>query len=54
MYVLARNASGRPMLQHITAADGYTRCGYSLQGWSREYTSIKLPILLCKKCAKAL
>lgn len=50
MFVLARNAKGRPMLQHIVAADNYTRCGYLLTGWSREYTSMRIPILLCKKC----
>lgn len=53
MYVVARNAKGRPMLQHIAAADGYTRCGYLLTGWSREYTQFKIPVLLCKKCEGA-
>lgn len=55
VWAIARNAGGRPMLQHAvtSTSDAYTVCGYLMAGWSRIYTGGPLPILACKRCVHA-
>jgi hypothetical protein len=55
VWALARNAYGRPMLQHAvtSTADAYTVCGYLMAGWSRIYTGGPLSILAGKRCVHA-
>lgn len=52
IWALARNAHGRPMLQHAvtSTSDAHTVCGYLMSGWSRTYTGGPLGILACKRC----
>jgi hypothetical protein len=49
-YVIARNRSKRPTLQHVLHKDGRTVCGLDMMGWSREYSSQPIPTLLCFRC----
>lgn len=56
IFVVARNARGRPMLQHQvdTYQDQYTHCGVRIDGWTREWSHRPLhPLLVCKRCGAA-
>ncbi len=49
VYVIARNAAGRPCLQH-RLVDGQTErtaCGRDVSHWSREVLSRRLDSILC-------
>ena len=49
LFVIARNASGRPCLQH-KLVDGQTErtaCGRDLSNWSRELIRQRLDAILC-------
>jgi hypothetical protein len=52
LWVLARNAGGRPLCQHAvtSTSDAETVCGYSLVGWSRIYCGGPVAVLACKRC----
>jgi hypothetical protein len=53
LYVLARNGSGRPTLQHKTSLlYPTTSCGIDISGWSRSYSKKPIPEILCRKCGK--
>jgi hypothetical protein len=53
LYVLARTARSRPTLQH--RLDGFqasfTHCGLDLTGWSRSFTTTRIDVIMCRKCA---
>jgi hypothetical protein len=51
MYVIARNARGRPTLQHLLlpGVASITACGQQVELWSRAYQSDPIPEVLCKK-----
>lgn len=51
LYAIARNAHGRPTLQHklpIGVAT-QTACGTSMEAWSIAYQTKPIPQLLCRK-----
>jgi len=50
MYVIARNASGRPTVQHRLNDRDNTRtgCGYDMSPWSRAYMNVKYKAVFCK------
>ena len=54
MYVVARNAKGRPMLMHeVKGPRTYTTtCGLDVSPWSRAYFSESIPTILCLKCKR--
>lgn len=49
VYVIARNAGGRPTLQHklVDGTASVTCCGREMTGWSRHYSPKPIPQLLC-------
>lgn len=51
VYVIARNASGRPTLQHklMPGAASLTACGTPIESWSRAYQSEPIHEVLCKR-----
>ena len=51
-FVVARTASGRPSLQHITLDLDTTKCGMDISRWSRAYSSTPIKEILCKKCGQ--
>lgn len=53
VYVVARNSSGRPVLQHklIDGQATHTSCGQDVTPWSRQYTHIRLEAILCLRGA---
>lgn len=53
LYVLARNAGGRPTLQHklVDGSSSMTACGYDCSGWSRAYMPRRIDEILCRKRA---
>lgn len=50
-YVIARNAWGRPTLQHrlLDGTATQTGCGHVITGWSRHYMREKIEAILCKQ-----
>jgi hypothetical protein len=51
VYVVARNGSDRPVLQH-QLQDGqasFTKCGVDVRPWSRQYTHVRLDAILCRR-----
>lgn len=53
-WALARNAWGRPVVQHAvtSTSDTHTVCNRAMNGWSRTYTGGPLGILACKDCLR--
>lgn len=54
-YVLARNGSGRPTLQHEVARNTtfrFTKCGIDITHWSLAWQSKPIEPLLCHRCGK--
>lgn len=50
MYVVARNASGRPTLQHLLLpGTNATACGWSVLEWSRAYQAKPIEAILCRQ-----
>lgn len=51
LYVIARNAAGRPTLQHLLleGAASITACGQTVTLWSRAYQIDPIPEVLCLK-----
>lgn len=54
MYVVARNAKGRPMLMHeVRGKRTYiTTCGLDISPWSRAYFHEPITTILCLKCMR--
>jgi hypothetical protein len=54
IYVIARNNSGRPTLQHrlVDGTSGFTLCGLEMYNWSRGFQKKPIEQVLCKRCAK--
>jgi hypothetical protein len=53
MYVIARNAGGRPTLMHGLANDNrHTLCGIDLHEsrWSVSYLKVAIQVMLCYRC----
>lgn len=50
IFVVARNAHGRPTLQHklIDRRTSMTACGRDISGWSRAYSAEPIQPILCK------
>lgn len=57
LWAVARNASGRPTLQHaVEPADlnvTVPGCNLYIAGWSRHYSSQPIAAIACKRCLKA-
>lgn len=52
-YVIARNHSKRPTLQHLVLnATRFTACGVPMTDWSRAYQNEPIPAILCLKCRR--
>lgn len=51
-YVIARNAGGRPTLQHYTSDYRTSTCGLDITRWSRAYSEVKLREIICRNCDK--
>lgn len=52
MLVIARNASGRPTLQHFLLPSGMTACGLDSRIWPRRaYPKNVIKELYCMRCA---
>lgn len=52
MFVIARNASGRPTLQHWMMPSGMTACGLDTRRWPRRaYPRNNIAELYCMRCA---
>lgn len=53
IYVIARNAHGRPTLQHrLVMGSTYptmTGCGLVIDAWSRSYSSQRIDAVFCKR-----
>jgi len=51
LYVIARNKSGRPTLQHrlLDGTASITSCGRVMELWSRAYQLKPIPEVLCKQ-----
>lgn len=52
-YVIARNAGGRPTLQHklVDGSASETKCGYNMDGWSRSFSTKPIEAVLCRLAA---
>lgn len=53
VYLIARNAGGRPTLQHL-AKDGHgeiTACGVNVSAWSRSFSDKPILEVLCMRDA---
>jgi hypothetical protein len=52
-YVVARNASGRPTLQHklLDGGTALTLCGRNVSAWSCAYMHKKIDAIICRRCA---
>lgn len=52
-YVIARNSSGRPTLQHllIDGQGSVTACGCDTSAWSRAYQPKAIEAILCRRSA---
>lgn len=50
-YVIARNFTGRPTLQHRLANDSFdeTACGLPITSWSRAFQDYPIHEVLCKR-----
>lgn len=50
-YVIARNAHGRPTLQHrlIGGSAGHTGCNRDTSAWSRAYQREPIEAILCRQ-----
>lgn len=55
LYVIARNASDRPTLQHrlLDGSASQTLCGVKMTDWSRSYQTEPIKSVLCRRCAQA-
>ena len=53
VYVVARNNTGRPTLQHrlLDHQTIHTACGLDMASWSRSYMDTAIEAILCKKDA---
>jgi hypothetical protein len=53
LYCVARNASGRPTVQHKLpeGVASITCCGVEITGWSRAYMNFRIEELLCRRAA---
>lgn len=50
-YVLARNAAGRPTLQHRVGDElDWTYCGVYIGNWSRLWSDTVIDLLYCRRC----
>jgi hypothetical protein len=49
-YVIARNASGRPTLQHAVRDTETTMCGYYIGEWTRFWSNQRMTQMFCKRC----
>ena len=51
LYAIARNASGRPTLQHKlpVGVGTLTACGTNMEVWSISYQNTPIPSVLCRK-----
>jgi hypothetical protein len=51
VYVIARNAGGRPTLQHklVDGTASVTECGTDVSSWSRAYSYKRIEEVLCKR-----
>jgi hypothetical protein len=51
VYVIARNASGRPTLQHklVDGQASMTCCGTDTSEWSRAFQSKRIEEILCRR-----
>lgn len=59
IYVIARNASGRPTLMHQVVygefkgdITTFTKCGHDFHRWSRAYLDYPIAQIMCKNCQK--
>lgn len=53
LWTVARNAAGRPTLQHATNTQlELTVCGVFVGGWSRSYSATPSSITACKRCVR--
>lgn len=53
IYLVSRNAGGRPTLMHAVDRyrDTHTKCGWQIKTRSRQYLYVPIHAILCKKCA---
>ncbi len=56
VYVIARNNSGRPTLQHALSGGtaSQTLCGTDVTHWSRGFQSRPIPEVLCLRCSAVM
>lgn len=59
VFVMARSASGRPLLMHqlMEGSSGYTLCGRDMYGWSRIFLKPAqaqpiINLMMCSRCGK--